>query len=49
MADIFISYSKTRGVEAAELAGELGDLGYNVWWDTGSCPPDRSAPPSTVS
>jgi formylglycine-generating enzyme required for sulfatase activity len=34
MADVFISYSKTRGTEAAELAGELGDLGYNVWWDT---------------
>src|SRR5215211_3781592 len=34
MADVFISYSKTRGAEAAALAGELGDLGYNVWWDT---------------
>jgi hypothetical protein len=25
MADVFISYSKTRGAEAAELAAELGD------------------------
>jgi formylglycine-generating enzyme required for sulfatase activity len=34
MADVFISYSKTRSAEAAELAGELGELGYHVWWDT---------------
>ena len=34
MADIFISYSKARIAEASELAGELGDLGYDLWWDT---------------
>jgi hypothetical protein len=34
MADVFISYSKTRRADAVELAGKLSDLGYNVWWDT---------------
>jgi formylglycine-generating enzyme required for sulfatase activity len=38
MADVFISYSKTRAVEAEELASELGDLGYDVWWDTSLLP-----------
>ncbi len=38
MIDIFISYSKTRVTEAAELARELGDLGYDVWWDTSLLP-----------
>jgi hypothetical protein len=38
MADIFISYSKARSVEAAELASELADLGYDVWWDTSLLP-----------
>ena len=38
MADIFISYSKARGAEAAELAKELADLGYDVWWDTSLLP-----------
>ena len=38
MADVFISYSKTRGAEAAELAAELGDLGYHVWLDTSLLP-----------
>jgi formylglycine-generating enzyme required for sulfatase activity len=38
MADVFISYSKTRRAEAAELARELGDLGYSVWWDTSLLP-----------
>jgi TIR domain len=34
MTDVFISYSKIRRTEAAELARELSDLGYYVWWDT---------------
>jgi len=38
MADIFISYSKARSVEASELASELIDLGYDVWWDTSLLP-----------
>ena len=38
MADVFISYSKARSVEAAELASELADLGYDVWWDTSLLP-----------
>jgi formylglycine-generating enzyme required for sulfatase activity len=38
MADVFISYSKTRRAEAAELAGELIDLGYSAWWDTSLLP-----------
>ena len=38
MADVFISYSKARGAEAADLAAELGDLGYSVWWDPGLLP-----------
>jgi formylglycine-generating enzyme required for sulfatase activity len=38
MADVFISYSKTRHAAAAQLAGELIDLGYSVWWDTSLLP-----------
>lgn len=38
MADIFISYSKARVAEATELAAELADLGYEVWWDTSLLP-----------
>lgn len=38
MADVFISYSKSRSVEAAELASELADLGYDVWWDISLLP-----------
>ena len=37
-ADVFISYSRARSVEAAELASELADLGYEVWWDTSLLP-----------
>src|SRR5262245_50689230 len=38
MADVFISYSKARAGEAKELADELGELGYDVWWDTSLLP-----------
>ena len=38
MADVFISYSKTRAVQAEDLAAELGELGYQVWWDTSLLP-----------
>ena len=38
MADVFISYSRARSVEAAELAAELADLGYDVWWDPSLLP-----------
>lgn len=38
MADVFISYSKSRAKQASELADELGDLGYDVWWDTSLLP-----------
>jgi formylglycine-generating enzyme required for sulfatase activity len=38
MADVFISYSKARDGEAAELAAELSDLGFSVWWDPGLLP-----------
>ena len=38
MADVFISYSKTRAAQAEELASELGDLGYDVWWDASLLP-----------
>src|SRR5262245_31553271 len=38
MADAFTSYSKARAAEARALAGELGYLGYDVWWDTSLLP-----------
>jgi TIR domain len=38
MADIFISYAKAQAADAAELARELGGLGYDVWWDTSLLP-----------
>jgi formylglycine-generating enzyme required for sulfatase activity len=34
MADIFISYSKRERVLTVELARDLEELGYSVWWDT---------------
>ena len=38
MADVFISYSKSRSAIASELAKELADLGYDVWWDISLLP-----------
>ncbi|MCH9807852.1 MAG: TIR domain-containing protein [Alphaproteobacteria bacterium] len=38
MADVFISYSKARSKEAADLARELVDLGFDVWWDSSLVP-----------
>jgi hypothetical protein len=38
MADVFISYSKIRHAETVQLAGELEELGYSVWWDTSLLP-----------
>src|SRR4051794_15832902 len=32
--DVFISYSKSRRAEAADLAADLEARGYTVWWDT---------------
>jgi hypothetical protein len=40
MADVFISYAKARAAEAKALAGELTDLGYDVWWDSSLLPVD---------
>ena len=33
MADVFISYSKSRRPETVELATELEVRGFTVWWD----------------
>ncbi|MCB1509571.1 MAG: SUMF1/EgtB/PvdO family nonheme iron enzyme [Hyphomicrobiaceae bacterium] len=38
MADVFISYSKARKAEAQALAGDLAELGFDVWWDTSLVP-----------
>jgi WD40 repeat protein len=38
MADVFISYSKARQSVAADLATELENLGFDVWWDTALIP-----------
>ena len=34
MADIFISYSKMEEHLTLELARQLEDAGYSIWWDT---------------
>lgn len=33
MADVFISYSKTDRAIAEDLANNLNDRGFDVWWD----------------
>jgi hypothetical protein len=40
MADIFLSYSKARREATAELARDLEEAGFSVWWDTGLLPTD---------
>jgi WD40 repeat protein len=38
VADVFISYSKSRRAEAAELAADLEGRGFAVWWDKDIAP-----------
>jgi WD40 repeat protein len=33
LADVFISYSKARRADAADLAADIEGRGYTVWWD----------------
>ena len=33
MADVFISYSKSRRQETIDLADDLEKRGFTVWWD----------------
>ncbi|QIG91133.2 toll/interleukin-1 receptor domain-containing protein [Bradyrhizobium sp. 6(2017)] len=41
MADVFISYSKSRRAETEELAADIEARGYTVWWDTDMSPGDQ--------
>ncbi len=41
MADVFISYSKSRRAETVSLAAYLQGLGFSVWWDTDIVPGER--------
>ncbi len=38
MADVFISYSKSRRHLTSALAKDLNDAGFSVWWDTSLLP-----------
>ena len=41
MADVFISYSKSRRAETVDLATDLANQGFTVWWDTDLSPGEK--------
>jgi hypothetical protein len=41
LADVFISYSKSRQKETVDLAADLQRRGFTVWWDTDLTPGEK--------